>query len=83
MKNIYPIVPTQFGGGRPSTVQILFDHDAVAGAKALGIPFASEGDVSAPVELAYEGKQSYVIRLSGGAIVQLDKEMTNALITKA
>ena len=80
MRNIYPLVPTQFGGGRPSMVQFLFNHDAVAGVKALGIPFTSAGDVSAPVELAYEGNQSYVVRLSGGAIVQLDKEMTNALI---
>jgi hypothetical protein len=81
MKNIYPLVPTQFGGGRPSMVQFLFNHDAVAGAKALGIPFTSAGDLSAPVEMAYEGNQSYVVRLSEGAIVQLDKEMTNALIT--
>jgi hypothetical protein len=82
MKNIYPLVPVQFGGGRPSTVQLLFDHGAVAGAKELGVPFSSQSDVSAPVQLAYEGSNSYVIRLPQGTIVQLDKDIVTATLSK-
>jgi hypothetical protein len=71
---VYPRIPVQFGGGSPRVVELLFKPDALEGAKALGIPLSSKPNLSAPLELSYEGSDSYIIRPAAGIVVQLDKK---------
>jgi hypothetical protein len=79
MTAIYPKVPVQFGGGQPTEVRVLVNHDAVDGAKSMGIPFPATGDVSYPVQLTYEGSDLYVVEVEGG-ILQLRKEMVSGVV---
>ena len=57
-------------------------HEVLAGAKSLGIPFPAEGDLSSPVQLAYEGNDVYVIELPRDAIVQLKRDMVTGIVSE-
>jgi hypothetical protein len=82
MQSTYPHIPEQFGGGRPSTVQLLVKKDDVSGARELGIPVPKTKQLSDRVTLLYEGSDSYVLQLSGGKIVSIDKNMIAGVITR-
>ena len=75
MATIYPMVPVQFGGGRPVAARLLISHTDVSSAKIMGLPFPPKGDLSNPVSIAYQGDQSYVIIIPpDGAIVTGDRK---------
>src|SRR5215208_5137651 len=59
----YPLLPEQLGGGRPRMAQILVSGDAVPAVRELGLDVTEAAPLSAPVELLWEGEESYVIRL--------------------
>jgi hypothetical protein len=75
----YPNIPEQFGGGKARSVQLLLEEEAVEGAKELGVPVISGKHLSVPVDLIYDGSQTYVIELDSGKIVQLDKSMVTGI----
>jgi hypothetical protein len=88
----FPKIPVQFGGGKPTQVALLIRHDEVDGIRALGLPIEKRsaegaprkqgatpgtGSVTTPLDLMYEGSEAYVIRLSDGTLVRINK---NAII---
>lgn len=80
----YPMLPEQLGGGRPRTAQLLIAADAAATVNRLGIAVTAEDLLSPPVELLWEGENSYVIRLPPPrqrAVVQVDHELVEGVVT--
>ena len=59
----YPRLPEQLGGGRPRMAQILVSGEAVPAVRELGLDVTEDAPLSAPVQLLWEGEESYVIRL--------------------
>jgi hypothetical protein len=59
----YPTLPEQLGGGRPRVAQILVSADAVPAIRELGLDVTENAPLSPPVQLLWEGEESYVIRL--------------------
>jgi hypothetical protein len=78
----YPNIPEQVGGGKARPVRILLEEDAVEGARDMGIPVAKGGKLSAPVNLIYDGSETYVIGFDKSRIVQLDKSIVKGLVTR-
>lgn len=79
---MYPRIPEQFGGGQPTAIQLLVKHEVADGVRATGVPIPQSGDLSSTVELLYNGSDSYVLRVPGKKIVQIDKDAVLALTTK-
>jgi hypothetical protein len=51
-------------------------------ARELGIKIPNSRNLSERVTLSYLGNESYVIRLDKGAVVQLNRGMVSAAITR-
>jgi hypothetical protein len=81
----YPALPEQLGGGRPRIVQVLIDPNAVPAVRELGLDVTEEAPLSPPLELLWEGEQSYVIRLpepEQRIVVQLARELVDGVVTR-
>lgn len=82
----YPLVPEQMGGGRPRTAQLLIAGDGIAAAQQLGLS-VSEGDpLTDPVQLLWEGEDSYAVRLPAPnqrTVVQLARGLVAGVVTGA
>jgi len=80
----YPTMPEQLGGGRPRVAQILVSGDAVPAVRELGLDVTEDAPLSPPVELLWEGEESYVIRLPRphhGAVVQIARGLVAGVVT--
>jgi hypothetical protein len=80
----YPTMPEQLGGGRPRVAQILVSADAVPAVRELGLDVTEDAPLSPPVELLWEGEESYVIRLPRphqGAVVQIARGLVAGVVT--
>jgi len=80
----YPTLPEQLGGGRPRVAQILVSGDAVPAVRELGLQVSEEAPLSPPVQLLWEGEESYVIRLPRphhGAVVQIARGLVGGVVT--
>ena len=80
----YPTVPEQLGGGRPRRAQILVTGDAVPAVRELGLDVTEDAPLSPPVQLLWEGEESYVIRLprpNNGAVVQIARGLVGGVVT--
>lgn len=83
-QRFYPILPEQLGGGRARTAQLLIVPDAAAAVNRLGIAVTAEDLLSPPVELLWEGENSYVIRLPAPrqrAVVQISHDLVEGVVT--
>jgi hypothetical protein len=77
---LYPTLPEQLGGGRPSHVRLLIAPEATAGVRDLGVSIAVGGSLSDPVSLLFEGTETYTLRAGPeGKIVQVDKKQVRGL----
>lgn len=77
---VYPQIPEQFGGGMPKHVRMLLASDAVDGAQQLGVPMSGTTPLlSEPVTVVFEGSESFVLRLTDGTIVQLDRKAVKGI----
>ena len=76
---IFPVVPEQFGGGKPKQIRILFEKDSLPGAEQIGIPITPNKQVSEPVNLLFEGTDSYILRLPNNQVVQIDRKATQGI----
>lgn len=56
---IYPDVPEQLGGARPTDVLLLVEKDAIEGVRALGLDVGADGTVR--VRLLFHGEEFYVV----------------------
>jgi hypothetical protein len=94
---VFPKLPDQFGGGRPTRVQLLIKKDEVDGVRSLGLLFEDmsqssiapsnkrstiTGAVTTPVDLMYEGSEAYVIRLAKNTFIRLDRDIVLGLKVK-
>ncbi|MCD6033895.1 MAG: hypothetical protein K0S78_6081 [Thermomicrobiales bacterium] len=80
----YPLLPEQLGGGRPRVAQILVSGGAVLAVRELGLNVTADAPLSPPVELLWEGEESYVIRLPRphhGAVVQIARGLVDGVVT--
>jgi hypothetical protein len=80
----YPTMPEQLGGGRPRVAQILVSGDAVPVVRELGLDVTEDAPLSPPIELLWEGEESYVIRLPRphhGAVVQVARGLVAGVVT--
>jgi hypothetical protein len=80
----YPTLPEQLGGGRPRMAQILVSGDAVPAVRQLGLDVTETAPLSPPVQLLWEGEESYVIRLPRphhGAVVQIARGLVDGVVT--
>src|SRR5215204_6037172 len=80
----YPTIPEQLGGARPRIAQILVSGDAVPAVRELGLDVSEDAPLSPPVELLWEGEESYVIRLPRthhGAVVQIARGLVGGVVT--
>ena len=80
----YPTLPEQLGGGRPRVAQILVSGDAVPAVRELGLDVTEDAPLSPPVQLLWEGEESYVIRLPRphhGAVVQIARGLVDGVVT--
>ena len=80
----YPTMPEQIGGGRPRVAQILVSADAVPALREIGLDVTVDAPLSPPVQLLWEGEESYVIRLPGPhhrATVQIARGLVDGVVT--
>lgn len=80
----YPAIPAQIGGGRPRPTQLLIAGDAIPAARELRIAVSEDAPLAPPVELLWEGEESYVICLPSPherAVVQLSRGLVDGLVT--
>lgn len=80
----YPSLPEQLGGGRPRNAQLLIAAEAIPAARELGLDVSEESPLSPPVELLWEGEDSYVIRLPRPhhrSVVQLARGLVDGVVT--
>jgi hypothetical protein len=83
--HFYSEIPEQLGGGRPRIVQLLISGDAVSAAQALGIGVTESAPLSPPLQLLWEGEDSYVIRLPDPArpsVVQLGRGLIDGVVVR-
>ena len=84
--HFYPAIPEQIGGGRPRVVQLLIAADAVPDARQLGLDVSEEAPLSPPLELLWEGEESYVVRLPESrqqTVVQLAQGLVDGVVSGA
>ncbi|MDQ3412720.1 MAG: hypothetical protein M3509_11455 [Chloroflexota bacterium] len=82
----YPDLPEQIGGGRPRTTQLLIAAGSEATVNRLGLAVTAADPLSPPVQLLWEGEESYVIRLPlprQRAVVQIDHGLVDGVVTGA
>ena len=80
----YPAMPEQLGGGRPRVAQILVSGNAVPAVRELGLDVTEDAPLSPPVQLLWEGEESYVIRLPRPhhqAVVQIARGLVDGVVT--
>lgn len=75
----YPIIPEQFGGGRPRSARLVVDSAAGEGLEALGVPGAT-GVASDCVELTFVTEDAYMLRLESGSVVEVPKDVVRAIL---
>src|SRR5207248_8737724 len=72
-REVFPLIPPKFGGGRPTTVRLSFSPENARVANALGVPLLGPGaSVSKPVCLLFEGSESYLLTVNR-ITLRLDK----------
>ena len=82
--HFYPAIPEQIGGGRPRAVQLLIAASAVPAARELGLDVSEEAPLSPPLELLWEGEESYVVRLPEPrqrAVVQIARGLVDGVVS--
>lgn len=79
----YPIIPEQFGGGRPKEAHIVLSEQSTALGTALGFGPATDGPMTRRVDLLWETEHMYVVRGRGapdGNIIQIDRDAVSAVV---
>lgn len=83
-QQFYGTIPEQFGGGRPRSAQFLFAQESLPSARQLGLEVTADEPLSAPLQLLWEGEQTFVIRLPAPrdrTIVQIPRDLVDGVIT--
>jgi hypothetical protein len=81
----FPLIPEQFGGGRPRTVQLILFADALPEASAIGVEVENNGLKTKPLLLLWEGEDSYLLSSLNDVNQQqtgkVDKQLVAGLLT--
>lgn len=84
--HFYPMIPEQIGGGRPRVTQLLIAADAIPAVRELGLQVNEGAPLSPPLELLWEGEETYIIRLPSPhhrTVVQLARGLVDGVVTGA
>lgn len=68
---VYPLIPEQFGGGRPKQAVLAFTAEGRSEALNLGIPMVGDQSTSQPLKLLYKDDSFYTVRIE--SIVGIDE----------
>lgn len=60
---VYPLIPEQFGGGKPKQAVLAFTAEGKQEAMNLGIPMVGDLSTSRPVKLLYQDDSFYTLRI--------------------
>jgi hypothetical protein len=80
---IYPVIPEQFGGGRPKQVRIVMSPDRSDVGTALGFGPTTDGPMVRQVDLLWETEQMYVVRDDAqpdSPVIQIDRDAVSAVV---
>jgi hypothetical protein len=75
---LYPLIPEQFGGGRPRSVHLVLSREGARLAPRLGILPSGSPSVSSKVSLIWEDGDYLAVRTRQREIVQLNKALVLA-----
>jgi hypothetical protein len=78
-RHVYPVLPEQFGGGKPKQARLLFSEEGAAEAQELGIPLQAGRQLSRPVTLLFTGDSFYALRIAEERVVQIAKDDVDGL----
>jgi len=78
-RHVYPVLPEQFGGGKPKQARLLFSEAGAAEAQELGIPLQAGRQLSRPVTLLFTGDSFYALRIAEERVVQIAKDDVSGL----
>lgn len=84
VRDTYPYIPEQFGGGRPREVQLLLDPDQYVSVAQLHIPL-QEGSIrlTETVALIWQGADGYLIRFEIDGeqhVILINRDLVDAVI---
>lgn len=74
-RHLYPVMPEQFGGGRPQAVRLLLSRDGSELAPRLGLPMCGGPPVSCRVSVIWRGEDFIAVRTPSREVVELDKSL--------
>ncbi|HEY8809093.1 MAG TPA: hypothetical protein VIM28_03630 [Solirubrobacterales bacterium] len=74
-REIYPLIPDQFGGGKPKQARLLFSSSGASEAQQLGVRLKAGTRLSEPVTLMLASDSFYAFRAHpDGRIIQIAKD---------
>ncbi len=79
----YPIIPEQFGGGRPKEVIIVLSPESNVLGATLGFGETTNGSMSQHVDFLWETEEMYVVRdrtVPDAPAVQIDRDAVSAIV---
>jgi hypothetical protein len=80
----FPLIPEQFGGGKPRQAHLLVSAASIGDAQALGLSVTESNPVSPPVRVLWESEEALVITPPGqtnaDTIIRINKALVSAVI---
>lgn len=75
--HVYPLIPEQFGGGKPKEVELFLKQEAIKDMKEMGIETQASADTQ-KITILFEGDKNYILKIKEGKnkseIVQINKD---------
>jgi hypothetical protein len=81
-RHVYPRIPIQNGGGEAICATLVTGADAGAGLRAAGVPYVGPLR-TAPVPIAYEGDDFYVVGLGVDRWLRVRRDLVDAVLIGA
>lgn len=80
----FPLIPEQFGGGRPRQAHLLFRNEGIDDAQLLGLGVTQLNPLSADVSILWESEEALVINPPGpineDSVMRLDKALISVVV---
>lgn len=84
--NVYPLIPEQFGGGRPRQASLLFSEEGVRAARLIGFDVTHADPLSIQLSVLWESEEEFVVRSADSTgsnqqpVIRVNKSLVNAII---
>lgn len=76
---VYSKLPSQFGGGRPQPVRMIFAPSARDSVEALGISLGSRGESTSSISLLYDSGDFVVLQAQDIAVLKLERNAVQGM----